>query len=130
MKSTESSASSTSALRYSAIMAARSLARKARSNSSSTPSAKNRSLTVMAASSSDDGLSIGRARQVEEHVLQIRLLGRHVDDPIPIALHRGEHLPGIRLVFAIGDFEHTFALQLDFLEARGLGRRNDVAIAG
>src|SRR4051812_43076159 len=73
-------------------------------------------------------IRVGSAGEVEEDVLEVRLTGRDVDDSEPLALKRGQNLAGIHLVLAVGDGEGAPALQLDLLEADGVGRPGDVAV--
>ena len=63
---------------------------------------------------------VGRG-QAQEHVLQIRVTGRHVDDRQAVGGQRGQHLAGVGLVLAIGDLERPLVDQADVLEA-GVGR--------
>src|SRR5690606_36282552 len=70
----------------------------------------------------------GRAGEIEEHVLEIRLAGRDVDHAESLALDGGEHLAGVGAVLAIGDDEHPIALELDLVEDPRVGCMGDVAV--
>ena len=60
-------------------------------------------------------------RQAQEDVLQVRVAGRHVDDPEPFLLQRVEHLAGVHLVLAVGDLERPLAGHVDLSKQAASG---------
>ena len=74
----------------------------------------------------DRGRRSGSSRDVpgqrEEHVLQVGIAGRDVDDAEAGSAERGEHFAGVDAVLAVGDFERSRADLDDAVEAGRVGR--------
>ena len=61
------------------------------------------------------------ANQAQEHVLEVGVAGRHVDDREPVGSESAQHLAGVDLVLAVGDLERALVDQRDVLEAGLVG---------
>ena len=55
--------------------------------------------------------------EAQEHVLEVGVAGRDVDDREALGGERGQHLAGVDLVLAEGDLERALVDQRDILEA-------------
>ena len=62
------------------------------------------------------GFLVGR-NEAQEHILEVGVAGRYVDDREPVGSKGGEHLAGVDLVLAVGDLERALVDQRDILEA-------------
>ena len=96
----------------------RDLVRRARFSAAVSPAAPDPTIRTSATLLMRRAASAGQA---QEHILQIGIAGRDVDDAEPFGGERGEHFAGIDLVLAIGDLERARVDQRDILEAGAVG---------